>query len=1199
MSRFLAIAEFEFATRFKRISTWVYFLVFLTLATLWTAAAGGAFPNANVVFGSGKVHINSPYAISQTIAFLGMIGLTVVAAIMGRAVEQDFENRTEPFFFTAPIRKWQYLLGRFAGALVILLFIFSSVALGIFIGTFFPGLDPERLGHSGLAAYVVPYATVLIPNLVLIGGVFFCLAALTRRMMPVYIGSVLCLIGYLGARALLSDLDSRLAASLLDPFGLIASSRVTEYWTVDERNTQLIPFTGYLRWNRLLWLAVGTAVVAFCYQRFRFQHAAEGRHARAEVPDEAPGAIDLKATTVQPERVNGLKLLPRMTWLYFRETVKSVYFIVFALAGVAFVIVQSVNLGSLYGTNTWPVTYQMLEISQGIFTVFMLVIVTFYAGELVWRERDNRLDQIHDALPIPTWLPFCAKLAALMLVPVVLQAVLLLTDVVIQTFKGYFHYELGLYLHDMFGIQLIDFWLVCVLAITVQSIVNQKYLGHFIMIVYYVAILLSGVMGFEHNLYKYGATPQAMYSDMNGYGHFLPRVRAFQAYYAAWALLLAIAGYLFWTRGTVSGWRERLRVARLRVTPPVVGVVGLGALAMVALGGFIFYNTNILNRYVTTYSQEQRQADYEKKYKKFAALPQPKITSVRLNVDIYPREQRIRMRGVMGLENKSDQPIDTIHLGFLNAEREEMHRIDFGTPSTLVTDDLPIGVRSYKLANPLAPGAKTDFTFDLELPTHGFTNSGSETNVVYNGSFVNGLVVLPEIGYSERVELTTDRDRKKYGLPPKERMRDRDDPEGLKYNYLTHAADWIAFEAEVTTDEDQWAIAPGYLTKDWIENGRRHFVYKMDSPILDFYAFQSARYAVKKDRWNDVAIEIYYQPGHEYNLDRMIAAVKASLDYYTRNFGPYQHRQFRIIEFPRYAQFAQAFPNTIPYSESIGFIARVRENDKDDIDYPYYVTAHEAAHQWWAHQVIGGDVQGSTMLSETLAQYSALMVMKQKYGEAKMQKFLAYELDRYLIGRATEQKKELPLARVENQPYIHYRKGSLVMYALADYIGEDNLNRAIRGFRDETAYSGPPYPNATLFLKHIRAATPEKYQYLIDDMFESITLYDNRAVSAKARALPDGKYEVDLKIAAKKLKAGELGQETEVPLADYIDIGVLDTDGKPLYLEKKKIDRAEEEFTVVVAGKPARAGIDPLNKLIDRRPKDNTVAVEMSGGLVP
>jgi aminopeptidase N len=424
-------------------------------------------------------------------------------------------------------------------------------------------------------------------------------------------------------------------------------------------------------------------------------------------------------------------------------------------------------------------------------------------------------------------------------------------------------------------------------------------------------------------------------------------------------------------------------------------------------------------------------------------------------------------------------------------------------------------------------------------------------------------------------------------------MRSRDDTAGLAFNYLSHDADFITFRAEVVTDADQWAIAPGYLQREWLQDGRHHFIYAMDSPILNFFAFQSARYAVRHDRWNDVAIDVYYQPGHEYNLDRMIAATKASLDYYTKNFGPYQHRQFRILEFPRYASFAQAFPNTIPYSEAIGFIARVREDDKDDIDYPYYVTAHEAAHQWWAHQVIGGDVQGSTMLSETLAQYSALMVMKQKYGEAKMQKFLQYELDRYLIGRAGEQKKELPLGKVENQDYIHYRKGSLVMYALADYIGEANVNRALRELRDEYAFKGPPYPNSTALIDKLRAVTPARYRYVIDDWFESITLYDNRATKAVAHKLPDGRYEVAIDVVSNKRKADELGKESDAPLDDWIDIGVLDADGAPLYREKQHITADKATFKAIVAGKPARAGIDPFNLLIDRKPKDNTVAVEV------
>jgi aminopeptidase N len=342
-----------------------------------------------------------------------------------------------------------------------------------------------------------------------------------------------------------------------------------------------------------------------------------------------------------------------------------------------------------------------------------------------------------------------------------------------------------------------------------------------------------------------------------------------------------------------------------------------------------------------------------------------------------------------------------------------------------------------------------------------------------------------------------------------------------------------------------------------------------------------------------VPIEIYYQPGHEYNVDAMIGGVKDSLDYFTRAFSPYQHRQVRILEFPRYATFAQSFPNTIPFSEAIGFIARVRPDDPKDIDYPYYVTAHEVAHQWWAHQVIGAYVQGATLMSETLAQYSALMVMKRKYGDVKMRRFLKYELDKYLEGRSTERKQEQPLYRNESQPYIHYRKGSLAMYALQDYIGEDAVNRALASYVAKVAYKGPPYTTSRDLLAEFRAVTPPEYQYLVEDLFETITLYENRAVSATWRE-KGGKYEVTLKVAAKKLRARDQGSLDEVKMDDLVDIGVLGADDKPLYLEKRRVKSGESEFTLVVDEKPLRAGIDPVVKLIDRRPDDNTIAVSSS-----
>jgi len=347
---------------------------------------------------------------------------------------------------------------------------------------------------------------------------------------------------------------------------------------------------------------------------------------------------------------------------------------------------------------------------------------------------------------------------------------------------------------------------------------------------------------------------------------------------------------------------------------------------------------------------------------------------------------------------------------------------------------------------------------------------------------------------------------------------------------------------------------------------------------------------VKRDAWTSpsgerVPIEIYYDAKHPYNVDRMILGVKKSLDYFTKNFSPYQHKQVRILEFPGYRTFAQSFPNTIPFSESIGFVADLR--DKESIDYVFYITAHEVAHQWWAHQVIGGNVQGSTMIVETMAQYSALMVMEKEYGRDKMQKFLRYELDRYLRDRGSELVAEKPLVLVEDQGYIHYRKGSLVMYALRDYIGEAAVNRALAKFIRDYGFSGPPYTTGGELVRYFRAEAGPEHQELITDLFERITLFDNNTRTVTSTKRADGKYVVKVTVASTKLRGDDKGEEKPIPVNDMIDIGVFGEKEKVLFSEKRRITKPLETFEIVVGEKPVKAGIDPFNKLIDRNPKDN------------
>jgi aminopeptidase N len=349
---------------------------------------------------------------------------------------------------------------------------------------------------------------------------------------------------------------------------------------------------------------------------------------------------------------------------------------------------------------------------------------------------------------------------------------------------------------------------------------------------------------------------------------------------------------------------------------------------------------------------------------------------------------------------------------------------------------------------------------------------------------------------------------------------------------------------------------------------------------------------VHHDRWQDVTIDVYYHPGHDFNVDRMIRGAKAALEYGSKHFSPYQNRELRIAEFPRYASYAQAAPGTIPFSESVGFIAKVDPDSRKDIDYPYYVSAHEVGHQWWAHQIVGADSRGATVLSESLAEYTALMTMKNTLGSSKMRRFLRYDLEEYLMGRARENKKELPLAQNENQSYIHYHKGSLAMYLLQDLVGEDAVNGVLHDLLAQYAFRGPPYPSVSTLVDRLRAVTPPDKAYLIDDLFESIVLYENHADSATAHRRPDGKYEVEIRATAGKVRAGEQGEEKAVTLRDYIEFGVDDQDGNPLVRERRLVTQADQRVVLVVGGRPARAGIDPDNKLIDKKPTDNLQPVD-------
>lgn len=1204
---------FSFELRYQLRSPLVWVIAFAFALFAFIATTSNM---VTVGEGIGNVNRNAPYVILTFLGVFSTLAMLVALALTAQPLLRDFDLGTEELFFSTPMRKSSYLWGRFAAGIVVALLVLMITAAGMILGSFMPWLDPQRLGPFSWEPYLWGFGLIIIPNLLFVAALLSLLAITTRRLLMVFLGIVAFLVLYSVAQSLTVDIKYDTIASLIDPFGSEAVSRAMRYWSVTERNTQVPEISGLLLLNRAIWLSLGAIMLASTHLLFQPQRQRAKKrwwHRKAAADDAGAAATrqPVRNLTMRPQLAalrnfnsnTSLRQLAHLLWFDTTYVLKSLPFLVLLAFALLNFIVGSQTLDTEFGTPIHPVTALMMQAMQGSYQFLLVFILGFYAGDLLWRERDAKLAEVTDSSPVANWVPMLAKVGAIVAIVLVFMFVGVVAGMGSQLWQGHTHLEPGLYLRAAL-IDSVFYILMGVLALFLQVVSNQKFIGYLLLVVGFLAQLTLASVGYEHNLYIFGGSPEMRYSDMDGFGPRLAPWIWFNIYWTSFAAMLVVLAGAFWVRGTSPGGLQRWRHAMRSLRGPQAAVLGALAIAFVSVGVWIFYNTNVINEYLPSDVMLDRQAQVEKEYRKYQGLPQPRIRDVRADVDLFPDQRRALIRGHYRVENRDDVPIPELHVyTHLGA------KLDLVAPSgaELRLHDPKAGLRIYKLREPLAPGASMDFDFTWERHERGFTNTGMphssggggdlRSTLNYNGTFFNSSD-LPHFGYDESRQIVDRNERRKRGLGEVPRMPKLED-EKARNDIGMIDSDWINFEATVSTSADQIALAPGYVQREWTEHGRRYFHYKMDRPMLPYYCFLSARWDVKRGEWRGLPIEIYYDPKHAYNVDRMIDATRKSLDYFSASFSPYQHRQVRILEFPRYARFAQSFANTIPFSESIGFIADLR--DPDDIDYVFYVTAHEMAHQWWAHQVIGAGVQGQTLIVESLSQYSALMVMEKEYGREHMRRFLRYELDRYLRGRGGELVEELPLMRVEDQPYIHYAKGSLVLYRLRDEIGEENLNRALANYIRDKAYQQPPYTTTLELLDYIRAQTPADKHPLIDELFAKIIFYDNRVLATTATPR-DGKYEITIEYEAAKRESDGLGRETQLPMNDWIDIGVFsrgpgeeERTEKPLYLERHHITQGRGTLKVTVDQMPHEAGFDPYNKLIDRLPDDNRKTVDMEG----
>ena len=1190
MRKLWEVSRFEFVYQASRVSTWFYFLLLLGMTFL---LARQVFVNEALV---GGYFLNSPFAVSQVSLVACILGLLPLAAFAGGAAARDVETRMHPLLYTAPIGKGAYLGGRFLAVFALSALMISAIPVGLLAAAWLPGAHGDLIGPMRPAAYLSAYFLLVLPNAFIAVAFMFSAAAVTRRGVVSYLGGVFVFFAAVVSWQFVAlNLGNWGLGKLTDPLGLTVLGELSKLWAAGEKNTLLVGLQPAMLANRLLWLGVALGVLALTYIRFQLAHLAEGsQRGRTAQSPKLPAGIGIvrHPLITVPEAQQSFGPRSRVVQVFtiakaaFRLIVTGWGGIGAAILAAFVFLTGPLWFSGYYDVPELPTTGKWVNILEntgehGLWLVIPLLIV-YYAGELMWREREAGLGGIAGAAPVPVWVSFVGKFTGLALALMAVQALLAATAMLVQVRLGYHHFELGLYARVLLGLRLTDYLLFAVLAFAVHVVVDQKYVAHLLSILAYVVVAFGPQLGIEPGLLAYGSDPGWSYSDMRGLEPYLGPWLLFKGYWVAWALLLAVLTQLLWARGGERGLGLRLRAARRRLTRRTVAAIAVAVALVLNLGGLLVNNLNVPGTQPATADAEAWRAEYERKYGRYADLPQPRITATRLRVEIYPKRRAVEARGTYCLVNNTRSAIDSVHVA--TAPGVDIRSVGFDLQARPGVVDDALGHRIYVLAKPLLPGDSLQLTFEARFAPQGFAPNQLDASVVLNGTYVDGWW-LPSVGYQRNREFRDARQRRTYGLAPRPEVTPLDDPVALRD---VTGQEQIRFEAIVSTDEGQTAVAPGTLRKTWAQGGRRYFHYVTDAPIKNSVAFFSAAYAVRRGKWKDTEIQILHHPSHTLNVGRMLRGAQVALDYLSRQFGAYPHRQLRFVEVPGDSKTLFAHPTNILYEE--GFALLNADKDPRGVDLPSATVAHEVAHHWWGHQLAPAQVGGAALLTESLAWYSALEVVESARGTAQLHQLLRMLREDFLAPRT---RAADPLLRAIDRVQ-YYRKGPLALYALREYAGKGTVNTALRRLLEKQGLSRPPLPTPLDLYRELRAATPDSLHYLLHDLFAANTFWELETKNVTVRKTTAGNWQVTLDVQARKMVIDANGTETEVPMNDWVQVGLFAPAREQneltdlLYLRQHRLRSGRQQITVAVQQKPARAGIDPNHLLFDWEMDNNT-----------
>ncbi|KAB1229592.1 ABC transporter permease/M1 family aminopeptidase [Chryseobacterium viscerum] len=1039
---------------------WLTYLVALLLVGIGIFC-GNQF---NLSIGEG-IYLNSPY----TIGFMtGMLSLAVIFFATVYALQllfKDHDSKFDSILFSFPFSKSTYLKGKFIAYFLQTFVSFSFLMTGFIIGQMMrTGTEMQEAFH--IIHYLYPLLLFGFINSLFVCSFLFLIAVIVKRKLLVVVGGLLLYVLYMiillfsnspfMAGSLPQSLETQQFSAFIDPFGLSAYFMQARDLSSHQKNIQMVPFTGYLLFNRLLFFFISVGILFLSLRLFSFSNTSGKKVKTLSNVHTLSETNASEYSTVIPSfnRLHSFRSVLSFTKTDLTYLLKSV-----AVPAVSILLLFCVGM-EMYAEIEKGIRLPQKYAGSGLmaatisenFHLLGLLISAYFLNDVYWRSQSSGFFLIENST-------FFSKnrltghFISISFLLFFFTGILIIQGIIFQATYQYFHIDwnayLGVFLFNTFPLILFSG-----LILLINDRIPHKFiaLGVSILAVFVLSGPVSGKL-ISYPLFRIFSDFKGTYSDFNGYGIYEK----------------AFVQRLLFGAGIISILWVFNSIIKIKKVPVIASCFSIILLISGIFAGVLF-----MKGYVPKDKEQAilSSVEYEKNYRKYEAIPQPDISDVTTEIKLYPSENAYQIVGKYTLKNQTDQSINKILINFNDDLKLESAVMTSGTETTKIHQN----ITEVSLKQPLLPGKTASLNFTLSYQWFAVNGHQSFNAIIADGSFMRISRYYPTIGYQKDYEIQDEKQRSQFKLGKLTELKKPEAPEVSK-------KDFINLSMIISTEKSQTAIGTGDLIKNWSSSGRHYFEYKADQIPFRF-AVSSAKYELKNINYKGITINIFYHQKHHENVAHLLENAKLTLDYCQQNFGKYP---FKTINFAEISSFtkgfaATAYPSAIFMPEDMIFHANIQADKKQDVINE--LAGHELSHLWWGNsQINPDDREGSVMLTETLAMYTEMMLYKQMHGREKMIERI--KVHQQIYDNEKGLSENVPIYKATGDaPHISYSKGAMAMVQLSHVMGESKLNTALKSFLNNNQYPKKP-TSLDLMNEFYKAAPDASARKEIDRLFKT------------------------------------------------------------------------------------------------------------------